>query len=61
MLQPFLVESRNNIQKKVAELVRAKNDLLAEVATLSSLVQNEVLPKFWSIDIAQSLLWIETV
>ncbi len=61
MLQPFLVAAKGNVERKLAGFLRAKTELVAEVASLGNLIQNEVLPKFWPSDIALVLLWIETV
>ena len=61
LLQPYFIASKNSIQKKVDEFVKAKDELIAEVSRLESIVHTEIFPKFMSGDIAQVLLWIETV
>ena len=58
IIQPAFIKAKENIQKKVHDLLRAKNELLAEVSGLGALIQNELWAKFPPSDIAQTILWV---
>lgn len=59
-IQPILVEFKKNINNKIHEFLKVKNELLLEVTMLGNLIDNEILTKFYPEDLAKVLLWIDS-
>ena len=58
--RPIFVKCQERIKEKVLGLLKAKNELLAEVGVLGEIIEKEVFTRFWPKDIGKGLMWLES-
>lgn len=60
-LQPIIAGFKNRIGSKMQEFLKIKCELQEEVKNFNDFLRDEINPKFTPSEIAQALLWLETV